>query len=478
MDTSRHFDGSTSQLEASGDTVVENRIEEVEAGREVDAVSLGSDESLVIVQETSTPQQPAADIELEAVEVVENPQQLDLPVLESQGPENVQESKYQAPQWFSSLESTINRELLGSEEQPSSQAASQHALGVVEAEDDDLYGPPPDIAKADGKLVSVAAPESPPDVLDQFLQLAPATIAGPSMSFEANGASNAPSTPLRQNERGIVTKAIQPEKVTVPIFSKRSPVTYPEPQSPFRQNRDQQTSSSASSRHSSGRPTRLQSLDGAVDESEPFADYINHLSQIAATVESPQHLPAAVKPSPGDTEKGMKKEVDVTLVGETEDTLQIQHAAASADELSRRSDQTMTIDTHQVTDQLPSSELTESPNQETAKDAPSEPVQGRGTHAQLPTPDQTQIQRLTPELDAESLARASRSTGGESTSFTSVHSRRSCTRHPRIISWHATGGRDTIRHARQYVRDDRRGNSRSFTARASHNTAGRTCTGS
>ncbi|OQV08699.1 hypothetical protein CLAIMM_12927 [Cladophialophora immunda] len=231
--------------------------------------------------------------------------------------ESTKKTAYEAPQWLSSLESSIDRELLLSQDQSASHSVSQHASQAFEVEDDDLYGAPVEAPKANHSVAtspSVERPKSPLDVLEQFLQIPPTTALGFSLPLESDGEHNRPNTPLEQDAPEGMSMDTPQERVEVSANSKRSHSTYPEPQSPFRQNQQHQASPVNSTRPPSSQASRPQSLDGHMDERERFREYIDHLAQFSANSESSKQLVPDSESSHDNfrSETHLKTDVSVT----------------------------------------------------------------------------------------------------------------------------------------------------------------------
>ncbi len=165
-------------------------------------------------------------------------------------------------QWLSSAELTIAHELLKPDNESQNLRARHQAAEIIEIEDDDLYGAPPDIAKKPAppsrELTSPSQQKSPSDVVEQFFQMSPvaaATGQGPE-TLEGSASRRAPEE-MTEVDLGIST------------VNYRSPSIYDGDSFPPEQQWERPKSSHYINR---GSPTShtpaVSSLDGNVDESE------------------------------------------------------------------------------------------------------------------------------------------------------------------------------------------------------------------
>jgi hypothetical protein len=402
------FNGTASQLDASVDTATDISTEELKSVNELDAASPGSEGSLMVVEEVSTLQKPPEDIDVEPVGHPEHMETIDEVTIDRENPVSTSAAGYQEPQWLSALESKIDEERLRSDgEMPSKIAAqppSPHKM--VEDEDDDMYGAPADMPPPNGSETSrssVEPPKSPLDVLEQFLQMSPVANTGPSNGFVSSDVGNVPvssNSPLQQGVPESVAIDIRQEKTSISVFETHSPVTYPESQSPFRQNRGRQTSSSTSSRRSSDYRTRPRSLDGSLDVQEPFADYIHHLAQIAATAESLQQPTAEAESAQGAPQRVVSPEVEVPptciLV---HGAGRIESSAGVAEEVTPQTYETVKFDAAERAGPVPPTQPASLEDQQEDVINQTGSSKSDEAQAQLPTPDQSQPYQPSPEAE-------------------------------------------------------------------------------
>ncbi|KIV86121.1 hypothetical protein PV11_01756 [Exophiala sideris] len=255
------------------------RMEDEEVTPETAHGSSPSDTSVVFVQETTTETQISSHADAQALSENDSPdlsrtQEL-VPAQEPDVPTpSLDGQHYESTiteQWLSSTEVAINRELYEREESPSLEIAVQTAE-VVEIEDDDLYGPPPETAS---NLASPMIQDMPPqlpisplDVVEQFLQIASAE------EFASDAApdliENSHEEPQHQPPATNGPDTSWQEKITVGAVECNSPGTYPAPPFPFQQGWHRTKASRANSRRSSAVYTPIGSLDGNVDDRETF----------------------------------------------------------------------------------------------------------------------------------------------------------------------------------------------------------------
>ncbi|KIW68670.1 hypothetical protein PV04_04597 [Phialophora macrospora] len=392
------FDETASQLDASGDKEAAISTGEAKPANELDAASSGSEDSLMVIEQVSALKRPSEDINAEPVGRSEHMEAIDQVPIDTEKAVSTSVARYQEPQWLSSLESKIDEERLRSDNRALSEINAQlpSPLKVVEDEDDDMYGAPADMPQAnepEAILSSVEPPKSPLDVLEQFLQMSPVAHTSPSNGFESRDVGNTPIfpiTPLQQRSvPGSVAMDFRQEKTSDTVFEKHSPVTYPESQSPFRQNRGHQTSSSTSSRRSSDHHTGLRSLDGTLDIQEPFADYIHHLAQIAATAESVQQPTTESELAQGAPQRVVSPEVEAPPAS-------ILSSAGVAEEVIPPTLEKVELVAAQAANPLPPTQPTSLDDQKADVFTQTESSQRDEAQVQLLTPDQSQLYQPLP----------------------------------------------------------------------------------
>ncbi|OCT52630.1 hypothetical protein CLCR_09445 [Cladophialophora carrionii] len=399
------LDEPASQLEASDDSLAV-AIEDARPENELDAASLsGSEGSLMIVEEVSVLRKPSADIEAEPVGRSEHTENLDEITGETGNVVSISSAGYQEPQWLSVLESNIEEERLRSDDKSLSEIAPQlpYPGEAVEDEDDDMYGAPADMSQTTGVWVSpssVEPPKSPLDVIEQFLQMSPVASTRPSNVFEhidLGNVSNIPITPSHDRAEGSAAADVRQEKTSIPAFEKSSSVTYPESQSPFRQNRAQQTSSGTSSRRSSDHRTRLRSLGGTLELHDPGADYINQLAQIAATAGSVEQPTEDAEYAHGAPQRDVGSERDVPPANIlAQEVGRVDSSEGAAEEVTRQAYETARFDTSEGIDPQPATQTIKLDDREEDVINPSETLRGPEAQVQLPTPDQSQLYQPSP----------------------------------------------------------------------------------
>ncbi|KIX98683.1 uncharacterized protein Z520_05984 [Fonsecaea multimorphosa CBS 102226] len=392
------LDISISQLDASTERRTEAAISKTDTADLTDRSLMHSEESPVFVGGISTSEEAAVgfestgDVHGDTVLVSRESQ------VAFVDQESAEKTAYEAPQWLSSLESSIDRELLLSQDQPTAHNISQHTSQAVEVEDDDLYGAPVDVPNADPSFAtspSVERPRSPLDVLEQFLQISPTTAAGFSIPTESDGWKNAPNIPLQHDVPEDMAVGTPQERTTVSTSSNRSPGTYPEPQSPFRQNRQHQASTVSSTRSSLSQTSRSQSFDGQTDERETFREYINHLAQLSANSEPSKQLVPGVEPSHNDIQSETQVKTDVSLTTVKVDAnAQVEVPEDVLEEVNQATGQSAATD--EVKDELQHLPIATSDEVGSGL-TQMEHVHPPEAHAQLPTPDQSQVQRPSTE---------------------------------------------------------------------------------
>ncbi|EXJ60510.1 hypothetical protein A1O7_04663 [Cladophialophora yegresii CBS 114405] len=400
------FHGAASQLEASGDTPAAVATEEARPESELNAASLpGSEGSLMIVEEVSVLQKRSADIEAEPVGRLEHTKTLDGVVIETGNAVGTSSAGYQVPQWLSVLESKIDEERLRSHDEASSEIAPQlpDPRKAVEDEDDDMYGAPADMSQTNGFVISPSSfepPKSPLDVLEQFLQMSPVAPTRPSNAFEqidVGNVSNIPITPLHESMEESAAADGRQEKTSIPASEKPRSVAYPESQSPFRQNRAQQTGSGTSSRRSSDYRTRLRSLDGTLEPNEPFADYINQLAQIAATAGSVQPPAGDAAAAYGASQRDADPGLDVPPAGLSAQELGSVESSGGAAEVTPQAYEIANIDTSEGTDPHSATQTVKLDDREEHIINQSVSLRSPEAQVQLPTRDQSQLYPPSPE---------------------------------------------------------------------------------
>ncbi|ETI24649.1 hypothetical protein G647_04018 [Cladophialophora carrionii CBS 160.54] len=399
------FDEPASQLEASGDSLAV-ATEDARPENELDAASLsGSDGSLMIVEEVSVLRKPSADIEAEPVGRSKHTETLDETTGETGNVVSTRSAGYQEPQWLSVLESNIDEERLRSGDKSPSEIAPRlpYPGEAVEDEDDDMYGAPADMSQTTGVWVSpssVEAPKSPLDVIEQFLQMSPVAPTRPSNVFEhidLGNVSNIPITPSHDSVEGSAAADVRQEKTSIPVFEKSSSVTYPESQSPFRQNRAQQTSSGTSSRRSSDHRTRLRSLDGTLELHDPGADYINQLAQIAATAGSVKQPTENAEYAHGAPQRDVGSEHDVPPANIlAQEVGRVDSSEGAAEEVTRQTYETVRFDASEGIDPQPATQTIKLHDREEDVINPSGSLRSPEAQVQLPTPDQSQLYQPSP----------------------------------------------------------------------------------
>ncbi|EXJ76559.1 uncharacterized protein A1O5_01067 [Cladophialophora psammophila CBS 110553] len=393
------LDVSISQLDASSEKEKGAVVPDITTGESIDHQSLHSDESPVAVEEISMSQNTVEGFEIEVAAHGDTVQVSPGSEMEIKGQETAKKPAYEAPQWLSSLESTIDRELFHSQNEPATQNASQRTPQTVEVEDDDLYGAPVDIPKASGSFTtspSVERPRSPLDVLEQFLQMSPVTAAISSTPFESTGWKNAPNTPPQQVAPENIAIETQQEKTPVSAVENRCPGMYPESQSPFRQNRDHPASPVNLTRPSSSQASRPQSFDGNVDEQEHFREYVKRLSQDFVSVGSSKQLIPDIDSSQDGNPSQMEVDTDVsTVTVKVDEGSNVESTGYITEDVDQGTIQpAMTEGVKEADQHLLPAAMGREMNLESNL---IEHIDAHEPHALLPTPDQSQVQRLSPE---------------------------------------------------------------------------------
>ncbi|KAJ9617009.1 hypothetical protein H2200_000730 [Cladophialophora chaetospira] len=396
------FDVRSSQLDASGDNTERAATNDNRSPHEVEVESIQSDESLLIVEQLSTVRNPAEDAKPGAAQYPEDSAILENTVT---GPEHWNSFSTNGElqsQFLSPMEPKVDHEL---EADDLAFRRSPPLPDVAESEDDDMYGAPAGFSRTNGSVVNpppVETPKSPLDVLEQFLQMSPVTVAGPTTSFEQRADSKLPTTPpvtaQGQSVPERVSTNVRPDKTPFSTIQ-HSPVTYPESQSPFRQNRDRQTSSNASSRPSSA---RLYSFDGTTDEQQPFAEYINHLAQIAATAEGVQLQTSDNLRQEDEIQEDLSTAAQATAaVTQAEEVVRPDSNRSATEEERLQTGRSTESDAAVIAKPLAPTESSSAVDQDAAAANEVDPAQAAETPPQLPTPDHSQMPVFSPEPQAQ-----------------------------------------------------------------------------
>jgi hypothetical protein len=289
-----------------------------------------------------------------------------------------------------------------------SHISPRHSQSV---EDEDMYGPP--TAMRDSAASEPGHPlsgrlESPPDVVEQYLQMSPTAPVSPVPAHRVDSPTNSSPTTIGTSQQPPMSNSVLAlaDKAPSSALSYHSSSTYPEPQSPFRQGRDYQSLSSTSSRRSSSQLAQMQAVDGVTEEKQPFAEYIDHLSQIAASAMTQQQAPGVVAAT--SYQRELETESNASAV------FDVAKPPVSVDCTSATS---ATPEGHieaiadpQVSDGL--EHVPASPRPVVLVDSVVQPehstlTQFSESQIQLPTPDLSQLQRFSPEPEPKSVGRQS-----------------------------------------------------------------------
>ena len=267
----------------------------------------------------------------------------------------------------------------------------------IEEEDEDMYGASSEVTKlntTNNVLPPTTEPLlSPLDVLEQFLRMSPVSTADTFTVPESYEARTLRSASLQQITVDMADGSSQRAQTPGLAAQKRSPIAYPELQSPFLQNRDHPSISSSSSRRSSNYHSRIQSLDGIGHEQGPFAEYISHLSHLSAiATNAPQFTAGQILPTNAPDQILPTNEPDNGLSVCTELPAQTTHATELLP----------VVPNHGVAEKVP-----EQPN-EAAVFEPTQETTGLGNrlnrkssdtdHDELSQLQEIQLQLLTPDL--------------------------------------------------------------------------------
>ncbi|KIW99326.1 uncharacterized protein Z519_00989 [Cladophialophora bantiana CBS 173.52] len=393
----QRLDVSISQLDASSEKEKRAIIPDIPTGKSIDHQSLHSDEPSVVVEEISMSQDPVEGFETKVAAHRDTVQVSPESEMEIEDQGTAKKPAYEAPQWLSSLESSIDRELFHSRNEPAAQTETQRTPQTAEVEDDDLYGAPVDMPKASGSFTtspSVEQPRSPLDVLEQFLQMSPVTATRSLTPFESTGWKIAPNTPPQQVAPENIAIETEHEKTPVSAVENRSPGMYPESQSPFKQNRDHPASPDNLTRPSSSQASRPQSLDGNIDEQDRFREYVKRLSQGFVNVGSSKQLIPDTKSSQDGTPSQIEVDADVSAatikVDEEPHVESTEYIAEDVDRGTRQPAMMEGVKDKHLSSAAMGREMKLESNL-------IEHVDTHESHALLPTPDQSQVQRLSPE---------------------------------------------------------------------------------
>ncbi|OAP61654.1 hypothetical protein AYL99_03857 [Fonsecaea erecta] len=410
------LDTSISQLDASSERETETAVPVTDTADLTNGLLPHSHESPVVAADTSPSEKPdeslGANLDAHADAVLAS-HETQVP---SEHPETGGKTAYEAPQWLSSLESTIDRELLLSQDQPAPHNISQHNNRAVDVEDDDLYGAPADAADVDPSFATsppVGRPSSPLDVLEQFQQISPTTAAGFSVPLKSDDGQNAPNTPQQDASQDMAIKSPQ-EGIAPSTNSNRSPGRYPEPQSPFRQNRQHQASPVKSTHTLSRQASRSQSLDGHVDRQEIFGEYINHLAQLSAHSKTSRQLVPNAESSHDGFQGETQVETQVLGTTKVDDDAHVKSSEYGLKEIRQITFQATTTDEVNEEPQHPSA----TSNELKSKSSRMEHIHTHEHFAQLPTPDQSQVQRSLSEPESPKSVRESVEVGFPSPRYT------------------------------------------------------------
>ncbi len=399
------FDIAAAQLDTSVDATAATSTVEGRSPVEADPTFLRSDDQLSVEKELSTLQKPGEDIEVGLNPPSDYLELNDDPMTEVEDPDGQHLIESHERKSLSPSEPKINTALHLHEQQDLQDATrASNPSKTIEVEDEDMYGAPDGTFKSNEvsanlpSLASVEIPKSPLDVLGQFLHMSPVTAAEPLTGLESDREVNVPITPVTPLEqlRGAAADTRQ-EKTILPGL-KHSPVSYPESQSPFRQNREQHANSSSSSRPSSAYHTRLHSLDGTVDDEQPFAEYINHLAQIAATAGSVQLSSADYRP---DRDKTREEMLPTVKTPPAHEVVLTEPAGSAAEDLRVQTEEAITAAHAAVTVAQPSPQPPITQYRSPAASDRLAPSHHSERQGQLLTPDQSQVQRVSPESEAD-----------------------------------------------------------------------------
>lgn len=372
------FDATSSQLDASSNAAADT-LEDDKSTPEADSEGPRSDDSVMVIEHAATD---------------------DANILQS-------ETNFESAQLppLTPLESRFDEDRLPKEQQLPTNNARQPSSDpqIVEIEDDDLYGAPLDIPAANSLTVTpplVELTRSPVDVMEQFLEISPIATAEYTTGSKWAGAEQAsPTTPSEKLPKS--TSHLRHDDIQIPVIQRQTSITYPESQSPFRQNRDQQTSSNSSSRRSSAHRAQATLLDGPLDEQAPFHDYMNHLAQLAASTDPEQQAVGDVNAAHDDNLDSLQTATDLpAAVTTVEKTLQFESTGGAAEIVIQEAVETGVIDSRAETVGPQSPQLVTVQNKVAAHHQLG-PQQNQIPQTNLPTPDQSQAQRPSPEYDAD-----------------------------------------------------------------------------
>ncbi|KAH0841882.1 hypothetical protein AYO21_03140 [Fonsecaea monophora] len=327
--------------------------------------------------------------------------------------ESAKKAAYEAPQWLSSLESSIDRELLLSQDQLISHTVSQNPSRAIEVEDDDLYGAPIDTRRTNPSLAAsppAEYPRSPLDVLERFLQISPTAAVGFSPPLRLDGWQNTQNTSIPQDAAQGVAEEIPQDGTAVSTTSNQSPGTYPESQSPFRHNRHHLANPIDSTRPHLGQASSTQSLDGHSDEQESFKEYIDHLAQFSANSQASEQPVPDPEPSHDEMQNETQVEADVSvttiMVDVNTHVETLEHVTEESKHVTDHSEAANVV--KEESQQLISAVGDKETGVESVLLSHVHIYDARG---QLPTPDQSQVQRSSTEPETPTLVQESLEVG-------------------------------------------------------------------